>query len=373
MPDKGVPRSPDLTAPTAASHTGTQQWQSFEIRMRHRRAERCRLRAEVAIEAGFFDDAREALDEARRLQPDLPDLVITEQRLADAQIQDVALPRQPRRRMAVRAAGAVALLAAASGATVLIPDNPAATVRPPAIVVPAAPSQLATAIASAQSPASMALAPRGTIDDTSRGAPPERFERAPANADAESDGERPQPLVAAAPVIVVPPPEPARPSNGAGMPLPPAPESGVPAPPPSTTLPPASPPPLETSPTESAPRAEPAADPAAEPADAKVRAALSRYEAAYSALNAAAARAIWPTVNAEALDRAFDSLESQQISLGTCSIAVAPDGRTAHATCAGTATWTPRVGGGTNTEPRRWLFDLDLNGDRWQIVRATTR
>src|SRR5687767_13031732 len=57
-----------------SSHTATHQWQSFEFRMRHRRAERCVLRAEMALEAGFEEDAREALDEAARLNSENPKL-----------------------------------------------------------------------------------------------------------------------------------------------------------------------------------------------------------------------------------------------------------------------------------------------------------
>ena len=54
------------------SHTATQQWQSFEMRMRRRRVERCLLRASVAIEAGVLDDAREASTKCRRLDPNEP-------------------------------------------------------------------------------------------------------------------------------------------------------------------------------------------------------------------------------------------------------------------------------------------------------------
>ena len=39
-----------------SSHTATHQWQSFEFRMRHRRAERCLLRAEMALEAARRGD-----------------------------------------------------------------------------------------------------------------------------------------------------------------------------------------------------------------------------------------------------------------------------------------------------------------------------
>ena len=43
------------------------------MRMRRRRAERCVLRAQLALDAGFPDDARVALDEARRLDSSTPE------------------------------------------------------------------------------------------------------------------------------------------------------------------------------------------------------------------------------------------------------------------------------------------------------------
>ena len=57
------------------------------MRMRRRRVERCLLRASVAIEAGVLDDAREAIDEIRRLDPNEPGL-----ELLDAQLTDAANP-----------------------------------------------------------------------------------------------------------------------------------------------------------------------------------------------------------------------------------------------------------------------------------------
>src|ERR1700716_923280 len=41
------------------SHTSTAQWQSFEARMQKRRAHRCLLRAEAALDGGLVDDARQ--------------------------------------------------------------------------------------------------------------------------------------------------------------------------------------------------------------------------------------------------------------------------------------------------------------------------
>ena len=69
------------------SHTATQQWQSFEIRMRRRRVDRCVLRAAVAIDAGQLDDARAALEEVERLDPHEPAIQPLRTRLCDAELK----------------------------------------------------------------------------------------------------------------------------------------------------------------------------------------------------------------------------------------------------------------------------------------------
>jgi hypothetical protein len=102
-----------------------------------------------------------------------------------------------------------------------------------------------------------------------------------------------------------------------------------------------------------------------------VRRALSRYEAAYSGLDAAAARAVWPSVDQRALTRAFQGLESQQVTLGRCDVRM--NGASAEAECSGTAKWTPKVGGGSQTAVRRWRFDLKNTGGDWIIVQAGVR
>ena len=98
---------------------------------------------------------------------------------------------------------------------------------------------------------------------------------------------------------------------------------------------------------------------------------LAQYEAAYSTLNADAAQAIWPAVDGRSLARAFQSLESQRVSLGQCALAI--DGGTARADCDGSATWTPKVGGGSRTESRHWKFELQNTGGSWQIITAAAR
>jgi hypothetical protein len=100
-----------------------------------------------------------------------------------------------------------------------------------------------------------------------------------------------------------------------------------------------------------------------------VRTVLHRYADAYSRLDASAAQEVWPRVNRAALSRAFGSLASQDISLGNCAVDVS--GASARATCAGAATWAPKVGGGgARTEPRAWTFQLAKAGAGWQIVNA---
>jgi hypothetical protein len=108
----------------------------------------------------------------------------------------------------------------------------------------------------------------------------------------------------------------------------------------------------------------PAVDPRVVDRD-KVRAVLSRYESAYSQLDAAAAARLYPAVDRKALSRAFNTLSSQQIQFADCRIQVGTS--TAHATCAGTASWTPKVGGGSREQSRRWQFDLKQVSGDWQI------
>ncbi len=84
---------------------------------------------------------------------------------------------------------------------------------------------------------------------------------------------------------------------------------------------------------------------------ASVREALSRYGAAYSRLDAAAALAVWPSVDARALGRAFAELRSQRVTFDDCDIAV--DGSRARAACRGATTYVPRAGDQSpRTEPQ---------------------
>jgi hypothetical protein len=102
----------------------------------------------------------------------------------------------------------------------------------------------------------------------------------------------------------------------------------------------------------------------------RVRAVLSQYEQAYSSLDPGAATAVWPTVDRDALARAFAALQAQRLSLGRCDVMVS--GARAQANCSGTASWTPKVGNG-QTQARRWDFTLQNTDGAWRIVSARTR
>lgn len=103
--------------------------------------------------------------------------------------------------------------------------------------------------------------------------------------------------------------------------------------------------------------------------DALVRATLSHYAAAYSALDADAAQRVWPRVNRDALTRAFDGLASQHVALGDCRVRIS--NASARANCSGSTTWVPKIGSGSpRMDPRRWDFELTKTTGEWQIVSA---
>jgi hypothetical protein len=98
---------------------------------------------------------------------------------------------------------------------------------------------------------------------------------------------------------------------------------------------------------------------------------LERYRSAYQRLDASAARAVWPGVDAGALARAFSSLSSQALRFEACSINVA--GQTADASCKGETSVVPKIGGGSETARRTWDFKLRQTGTDWIIEKATVK
>jgi hypothetical protein len=100
--------------------------------------------------------------------------------------------------------------------------------------------------------------------------------------------------------------------------------------------------------------------------------AVKQFQIAYERLDPELTRAIWPTVNARALARAFDGLRSQRVAFERCQVTVDDDA--GQALCWGTITYVPRVGGQfARTESRLWIFDLTNWNRRWLIANAVAR
>ena len=106
--------------------------------------------------------------------------------------------------------------------------------------------------------------------------------------------------------------------------------------------------------------------------DEAIRVVLGGYRAAYEKLDVAAARSVWPTVDAAALARAFGGLRSQGIRFQECKVDV--NGARAHAHCTGWSTFVPRVG---SRNPQslwlEWRFTLQRGGEGWTIADVSTR
>jgi hypothetical protein len=361
----------------AESHVATTEWQSFEVRMRKRRAGRCVLRADVALDAGFIEDAHEAAAEARSLDPEAPGLADVEQRIAEA-IAAVKAAAAGRRRRMLASAAAMAVVVL-GGSLVFkrtsVEIEPAPANATPNIVA----GNQAPAAPRASEPASAPFLTIATEQIVAREVTP-RFQ------ELESEDLRPPAPPIAAPELLDTPvhalaatagtdftrlPEPERPDTPvaalgsvADSPMPvlkafnTARVDSLPEPPVAAVSTP------------------PPAPPVSAPArtvdeDQGVRTVLARYESAYSALDAVAAGAVYPAIDRQALSRAFEGLAAQRVSLGECDVRVI--GAAAHAECVGNASWTPKIGGGSHTQPRLWQFDLRRTDNGWHITRATAR
>ena len=387
-----------------AVHTTTGEWQSFELRMRRRRAERLLLRADAAADAGFIDEAREALAEARRLEPSLPDVARLAQRLErglgsaterppergsheDRRTASATRPHVAsappthvasafRRKATFAAAIALVALSAAIGYSMmrgepaLEPTHEFYSAAPPidapapsVTVPPAAPiadPQPVSTSGAEETPSNRATdtVREPATTTTPPVVPASLREATPPPADSRPSAppavERPDVRSIADPI------EPSAPRiSGAPSALPAAPAPAIPAAPPA--------PGNSLAGAVSAPAIPPAADPMA--MQAAVRSVLDRYAAAYSDLDADAAQRVWPGVNRDGLARAFSGLASQRVSLGTCSIDVT--GARARARCAGSSTWRPKVGdAAARTDARTWTFELAKAGAGWTITSA---
>ena len=102
-----------------------------------------------------------------------------------------------------------------------------------------------------------------------------------------------------------------------------------------------------------------------------VRKVIERYRDAYERLDAAAAHAVWPGVDQAALSRAFGGLTSQRIEFERCDIW--RDAQAAFASCAGRASYVPKVGSAQNDVPRAWHYRFQRRPAGWTIESAEVR
>jgi hypothetical protein len=345
------------------SHTSSGEWQSFEARMRRRRAERCILRAEVAAEAGSLDEARAALDEARKLAPGLAEIDAVEATIFGHAETNVATSGSGRAlRLVYYAAAVLASVAVLSmGFTWWQRTSRAAAASAPATLTHPAPG-----------PAAAVTTP--DLPRPSRDVRIETFEITAESVNEPPVATRPVAAVLQANAIIPDPPPSPEPLPRMFAPEPAHHEPVAPAidavSASTRSLAPVRDLALASTTTVVAAAAPlPAPAPPRIDENSAVRTVLHRYADAYSRLDASAAQQVWPRVNRRALSRAFDGLASQDISLGNCAVNVS--GASARATCAGAATWSPKVGGGgARTEPRNWTFQLAKADEGWQIVNA---
>jgi hypothetical protein len=97
---------------------------------------------------------------------------------------------------------------------------------------------------------------------------------------------------------------------------------------------------------------------------------LHDYTRAYERLDVQAAKAIYPSVDDRALQRAFEQINGQQLRFASCGVSV--KGQDANARCRGEATFRPKVGSRVlRKNDFAWTFDLSRDNDTWQIVKAT--
>jgi hypothetical protein len=105
--------------------------------------------------------------------------------------------------------------------------------------------------------------------------------------------------------------------------------------------------------------------------EALVLEVLEQYAKAYERLDVQAAKALWPTVDARALRRAFHGVDSLRYRFTSCGV-VSMTGEAANAHCRGDVTYRPKVGSRPSTlPPQEWNFDLSRHEHGWRIVNLT--
>jgi hypothetical protein len=346
-----------------------QSWMGFERRVQARRYDALINSARAALAERNDVLAAHALDEARELRADGPELLELQ-----AAIDRMAMPPGSQRQLWRRGASAAALLLCGTSLFVWL-DASRITRDALPLIAPVAPSVLsavpvarqavpyppsiqsvgATAFAVPPEDAALTLVRMPRVEPVTRvPSLPRTAELTPAAAGAaevalpaavEHDDERPArasddpPMAAISVAPVAPMPVPA----------------------------------MVVTPVRRPAVSDAAMKVVAGP-DERTRVAdvLQRYARAYGELDVRAAREVWPGVDQRALTRAFDGLSSQSVSFDDCQIDV--QGSTANASCRGQASYIGKVGRSVpRIEARTWRFELRRDGEAWKIENAEAR
>ncbi len=360
----------DRLIPPGASATG---WLAFEDRVQQRRAQARLEAARSAIADGRLDDAAAALDEARMLLGDTAEVVELLGAVAAARTTEpiAAAHWAETRRYLVRLTGAAALLClgllAARTSDWLRPRLTSRPIAVEAVLPPSSSSPAASPLPVARPPAAGAdlsatvasptgvATPIGTAGrleparpriDARRPAPARPLPVLPRRTEPVADGEVTDEYVFSG--------RPNATASGSRVQLDQV-RSAVMRPP------------------------TPAAVPASEAsngglripdsAEQDIRDALQQYRQAYTSLDAHAARAVWPSLDEQALARAFQSLSAQKIVFEGCDVDVR--GVRATADCRGEASYVRKVGNrDPQTEARQWRFELAQSNGAWRIAKV---
>jgi hypothetical protein len=376
------------------------EWRRFEIRMRRRRVQRLIARAEKALAQGNIGEVTKTLVELRQLDPSLEQITALENALARPTahapgihippVEHVSIENEPQaphliHKVAI-AAAAVALAMAGTELWIirssvlqqfwisLAPEGPVelgASVRLELPEQQAEPAHAASSIRVQVETVKAKLVQRSQLPAGENGATePAPGTTLPAQpAPVAKAADRPVTIATTGSTNALPEirkPDPA-PSKASGVPtVPTLNVTGDGAPVQARNAGAAAGPNLSIAAAD-----HPARDTGvvATSEDVAVQGVLNRYASAYSRLDASAAQEVWPAVNRSALEHAFDGLASQRLLLDHCNVVV--QGVTARATCAGSTTWSPKIGNSSRrTEARNWTFQLAKAGSAWQIVSA---
>ena len=431
MPDTGVP-----TGDAPVAHLATPQWQSFEIRMRARKADRCLQRAAAALADGSIAEAGAALEEARQLAPLHP-------RLEELSARLNALTQPAPSAVAASAHGYVWTSAAIFAGLVVFgaaswqgwvhrdqiallvpkahpdmdtstglanptPGNAAATdvnlAAAPASDAPASSADtivqttlvhpdhvIETPATSPQSPPSNEPTAIATAGMTPRNEPKVDAARTLLTANASDLTSRTQREALPAPAS---PPVESKPAVSLPMP-------STPAPPPNfipSVVGPAAEPSRSINATTSAAATSAAADATPTPSDttapalspsatppAAVPASLSPARDDRVAVRAALNRyeSAYNRLDVDAVRSIWPSLDQRALARAFDNLTsqrvalqncnVDVSGASARASCSGNASWTPKVGGGERSASRSWTFDLRESNGAWRIVHVQAR